>query len=161
MRTKSKSRPLLIAIIVLLLANIGLLGFFISGKEPGKKGRHEEKKAAIISFLKKEVGFDEHQLRQFDSLSNRHWEKASVLFDSVKNNKEARLKQLAKEGFTDSAITSVASQAAERQQSVEVQMLYHIKEIRNLCTSQQLPVFDSFFYKVFARKKEGMKKQDK
>lgn len=152
METKPKSKILIIVIGVLLLANIALVTFFILKPEPKKMDRYAEKKAAITSYLQKEVGFDATQLKQYDSLSNDHRTKTKTLMDSARVEKEQRMQQLAKDGFGDSSIDATANQAAVTQKAMEVAMLQHIKAIRQLCTPAQQTIFDSSFYKVFTRK---------
>ena len=158
---QNKSKIFLLIIAILLVANIAMLSFFLQKKEPEKVNRRPDRKAMIANFLKDEIGFTTQQLAQYDSLSNQQQEKMKALFDTMRNNKTQQFKQLAAGNFTDSAINIVADQSAAAQKIMEVQMFNHIKAVRQLCTQQQQPAFDSLFVKVFSRRWDARKKVNK
>src|SRR5665647_869354 len=151
---QNKSKVFLVIIAILLIANIAMLAFFLQKKGSGKQGGRPDRKAFIANFLKKDIGFNQQQLIQYDTLSNRHRKKISSLFENVRNNKNEQFQQLLAGDFSDSAINVVADQSAASQKIMEVQMFNHIKSIRLLCTPEQLPKFDSLFIKVFNRRSE-------
>lgn len=144
---------------ILLLTNIALLIFFLVIKEPGKKGPHGGRGGMMTEFLQKDIGFNAAQMQQYDTLSKQYHEKIRVMFDEAGKNKENQLKQLATEGFSDSAMNSIADQSAANQKKLEIQMFRHLKDIRQICTATQQPKYDSLVYKVLARRNEGRKKQ--
>ncbi|MEP6673519.1 MAG: hypothetical protein ABJA78_00125 [Ferruginibacter sp.] len=161
MSTSSKSKILLIAVIVLLLTNIGMLFFFLrdgDNNDPGKRPPRG-REVMMKEFLQKEIGFNEKQMQQYDTLSKQHRDNVKASFDEVRASKQEWYRQLGAGGFTDSAINGVASRTAEVQQQMEYKMLLHFKEIRKLCSPDQQPKFDSLFYKVWD-KKAGDKKKD-
>ncbi len=154
----SKNKILIIAVIILLLTNAVMLFFFLN-KGEGKRGPRNGREAAMIEFLKNDIGFNDQQMQQYDTLSKQHREKIRATFDEMRSNKEQQLKELGAAGFSDSAIAIVVNNAAEKQKIVEQGMLQHFAEIRKLCTDAQRPKFDSLFYKVMSRKGDK-KKQD-
>jgi hypothetical protein len=156
----SKNKILLITVIVLLLTNIGMLVFFLN-KDGGKKGQHNGREAAMIEFLKNDIGFNEQQMQQYDTLSRQHREKVRATFDEMRSSKELQLKELGASGFSDSAMALVVSRSAEKQKIVEQGMLQHFAEIRKLCTDAQRPKFDSLFYKVIGRRNDKKKQEPK
>lgn len=158
MSTTSKSKILKAAVIVLLLANIAMLIFFLCCKGPGRKGMGGGREAMVKEFLQKEIGFTPQQLQQYDTLGKQHKDKVKTAMDEMRNNKERYLKELGTNAFTDSAITITAEKNAVMQKELEIKMLNHIREIRKLCTAEQLPKFDSLFYKMLSRKKPEIKK---
>ena len=151
-------KAFLAMIAILLIANIAMLAFFLLKKEPEKHGGRPDKKTFIANFLKNEIGFNQTQLIQYDTLSKLHHEKINSLFDSARSNKHEQFKQLVAGNFSDTAINLVADESAAFQKIMDVQMFTHIKSIRLLCTPGQLPKFDSLFIKVFNRRGEGRKK---
>ena len=157
MNTISKSKILTVAFIVLLLANIALLVFFLWCKEPGHKGMGG-REAMVKEFLKKEIAFTPQQLQQYDTLSKQHREKVKVFMDELKGKKETFMKELGNNSFSDSAIALTADRSAAIQKEMEIKMLNHIREIRNLCTAEQQPKFDSLFYKILTRRRPEVKK---
>ena len=152
---RPKNRILILAIIILLLTNIAMLIFLLMHDGRGKKGFHGGREAMINEFLKKDIGFSQTQLHQFDTLSKKQHEQIRPLFDEARKNKEDQLKQLATAGFTDSAISVAAGQSSEKQKAIETNMFRHIREIRTICSSDQLPKFDSLVYKIIGKKGEG------
>ena len=148
-------------IAILFIANIAMLAFFLQKKDGGDHNKRPDRKAYISNFLAKEIGFDSTQLKLYDTLSNRNREKMGGMFEKIRNNKNEQFKQLVAGNFSDSAINLVADQSAANQKLMEVQMSNHIKSIRQLCTQDQLPKFDTLFVKVFNRWSEGRKKTTK
>jgi len=162
--TQNKNKIFVAIIVMLMIANIVLVSFFLMKKDTGKRYKHEDRKAMIANFLKSEIGFNTAQLQRYDTLSNNHRDNIKKMFDSLRSSKDKQFKQLAADNFTDSVMNSVADQSAVSQKLMELKMFNHLKNIRSLCTPDQLPKFDSLFVKVLnkrggeGRKKAGEKK---
>jgi len=149
---QNRSKLLLVIIAILLIANIAILAYFLQRKEPEQQNSRTDRKAYIANFLQNEIGFDKQQLSQYDTLSNLHREKITALYEEIRNNKTGQFKELAKNNFSDSSIIVEAEQLAASQKIIDVNMFNYIKNIRLLCTTEQLPKFDSLFIKVFNRR---------
>jgi periplasmic protein CpxP/Spy len=158
---QNKNKVFLLIIAILFIANIAMLAFFLQKKDGGDRSKRPDIKAYISNFLAKEIGFNSAQLAQYDTLSNRNREKMGSLFEKIRNTKNEQFKQLVAGNFSDSTINLVADQSAANQKLMEMQMFNHIKSIRQLCTPDQLPKFDTLFIKVFNRRTEGRKKTTK
>jgi uncharacterized glyoxalase superfamily metalloenzyme YdcJ len=158
MSTTSKNNILKAAVIILLLANIGMLVFFINSKGDRHVRNNGGRDAMAKEFLQKEIGFTPQQLQLYDTLSKQHREKIKAFFDEFRSSKENSLKELGNKSFSDSAIALSIEKSANMQKEMEKNMLYHFKSIRALCTPQQMPKFDSLFYKMVIRKKPENKK---
>ncbi|MFM6924376.1 MAG: Spy/CpxP family protein refolding chaperone [Ferruginibacter sp.] len=162
--TQNKSKVFVAIIVILMIANIALVSFFLLKKDNGRRDKHEDRKAMIANFLKNEIGFSTGQLQRYDTLSNQHRDNIRKMFDSLRSSKDKQFKQLSAGNFSDSVMNTVAEQSAVSQKMMELQMFNHLKNIRLLCTPEQLPRFDSLFPKVLnkrggdARKKEGDKR---
>lgn len=157
--TTNKSKILVTIILMLLIANVILVSFFVLRKEPPRRDRYEERKTMIAGFLKNEIGFSTAQLQQYDALSSNHRDNIKKMADSLKSSKDKQFRQLASGNFTDSVMNVVAEQSAISQKQMELQMFNHLKSIRLLCTAEQLPKFDSLFAKVLSKRAgEGRKK---
>ncbi len=152
--TSPKSKLYLIIIGLLLISNIAMLFFFLNNKEDNRGNKREDRSAKMAAFLKAEIGFNDVQLQHVDLLSKQHKEKMKADFDSIKNNKQQQLKELGAKGFSDSAILQTVAKNAEQQKIMDQQMLTHFAGIRKICTAEQLPKFDSLFYKIWERKKK-------
>jgi len=159
--TQSRSKVFLLVIAILLVSNIAMLTFFLMKKDDRRFDKRPDRKTMIAEFLKKEIGFTPQQLQQYDTISTKHQENVKKMFEDLKASKDKQFKDLAAGDFTDSVINLVADRSAASQKTMELQMFTHLKSIRMLCTSEQLPKFDSLFVKVLnrrgaeARKKPG------
>jgi protein CpxP len=161
MSTQTKSKLYLVIIGILLVTNIGMLFFFLKGRDHDhiKPPPRTDRRMMMKNFLQKEVGFDSLQLQQYDTLSNRFKEKNKADMDSLKANKEEQMKLLGSKGFSDAAIDSVVNKSAENQKLMELHLMTHFATIRKLCTTDQLIKFDTSFYKIWSKKKRPEEKK--
>ena len=157
----NQRKVFLITITILLSVNIVLLAFLLLNKDRAKQGAKPDRKAVISNFLKKEIGFDQEQLLQYDTTSKLYRVKIKSFFENFGTNKNEQLKKLVSGNFSDSVIQSLGDESAAVHKIMEVNMFTHIKNIRQLCKPAQLPAFDSLCSKVFGKKDEGKKKTTK
>lgn len=154
---QNKSKVLISIIGILLLANIALVSFFLLKKDDRKHDKRMDRKTVIGNFLKKEIGFNDVQMQQYDSMSTWHSKYMKTMFETSRNTKDKQFKELTAANFSDSVMNSIADQSAATQKALELQMFNHLKQVRALCTAEQLPKFDSLFVKVL--KKRGPDKR--
>ena len=155
---ETKNKTLLIIIVVLLLTNLILITFLVINKPFSKKGMRGDRSTMIAAFLQNEIRFNQRQLKQYDSLNVPNRIKVKALFDTLKNDKENHFKLLALDNFSDTAIFKTANTIATKQKEIDIVLYKHYKEIRNICSPEQLPKFDSLFYKILNRKYTSQKK---
>ena len=149
MRTENSSNKIFIIIIgLLLVANIGTVAMLMMS---GKKNDGPEHKNMMRNYLKKEIGFSDKQLQDFDTIKSRHRVEVKQIFEQMRQNKQNNLKSLSSAGFSDTALQNAAAAAAADQQNVELNMLQHLRDIRNLCTPAQRAIFDTGFYRIMAK----------
>ncbi len=156
--TQPKNKILLIIIGILLLSNLVLISFFLLDKPGAKGAMRGDRKEMITAFLQKEIGFNQQQLQQYDSLNEQHRSKLKAMFDVARNDRENEFKKLTIDNFSDSFIFNTATKLAGKQKEIEIVMFKHFRDIRILCNAQQQPKFDSLFYKMLNRRNEGRKK---
>ena len=152
MNTQSKSKIVIIVIGSLLAANIILLSVFLINKQDGKRS---DRKSPMSAYLQNEIGFSDEQMAEFETIKIEHRSQVKELFDKIRNNKELAFKELGTKSFSDSAIINAATYAATQQKELEINMLKHIKDIRNICTPPQKAKFDNGFYKIMNRGRES------
>ena len=152
MTKPTNSRYLLVLIAVLLAANIIGIGYFIANRPAKNTSSNYDRKAAMVKYLKNDLGFTPSQLQAYDSLEEAHKLVMKPLYDSLRKEKEKRIRYIAGFAFEDSAINTAVAKTAVQQQLVETNMLKHVKNIRNLCTPAQQVVYDTSIYKMFVRK---------
>jgi hypothetical protein len=158
--TKNKSKVFLTIIGILLVANIAMVSFFLMKKDGEKhEKQRQDRRAMIANFLKTEIGFDSIQLQQYNTLSVRHKESVKKMFDSTHSGKDKQFAELAASDFSDSAMNIIADRSAATQRAMELKMFAHLKNVRMLCTPDQIAKFDSLFVKVLNRRNgEGRKR---
>jgi hypothetical protein len=154
------SKTLLVLIAILLLANIaGLVFFWVNKPGHEKISGAEERKNAMVGYLKNDIGFSTRQLQAYDTLSAQHRRDMGVLFDLLRKEKEKRLSYIARFGFADTAIATAVGNTAAKQQMLETKMLMHLKDVRKICSEQQKIKFDTSIYKLFVKKNGGGNKK--
>jgi Spy/CpxP family protein refolding chaperone len=154
----TKNKILILVVAALLMTNIAMLVFFVNKSDHKGPGPKRNRETVMTDFVQKDLGFNQQQQQQFDTLNKLHREKIKQLMDSLRGKKEQALIQLAQNGFTDSAIAQSASQSVSGQTDMELLMLRHFKNIRNICTPAQQAKFDTTYYKLWHRKGEPEKK---
>lgn len=150
MKSNPQSKWLVILVLILLVTNAASLYFLYNREE--RMSKREQRHSAIVQFLKKDVGFSDAQMQRFENLSKQHREKSEPLFEETANKKEQILKDAAAENLSDSAMAKAASGIALEQEHFEQIMLGHLKQVRSICTPEQLPKFDSGFYKLIVKR---------
>ena len=150
---QNRSKIFLSIIAILLVANIAMVSFFLFKKDDGKnRGKRPDRRAMIADFLKKDIGFDTVQLKQYDTLSILHKDNMKKMFDSLGMAKDKQFNELVTGNFSDSVMNVVAEKSAESQKIMELLMFNHLKNIRMLCKPDQQAKFDSLFVKVLSKR---------
>jgi hypothetical protein len=137
----SKNKVLIILVGILLLANIIMLSYWIF--RPKKAATQRSTRGMMSNFLKSEIHFSDEQLKVFDSLRTAHFESMKPHFKEMNLAKENIYRQVA---VGDSLkVDSFASIVGKKQAFIELAFYQHFRRVRNLCTEEQQPAFDSLF----------------
>ncbi len=155
----SKNKLLVIIVGILLLTNIALIAFILFNKPPEKRGRGD-REAMMTEFLQKQVGFNEQQMQQYDTLNKQHKEKMRMRFDEMRSNRQQVYKTVGDQSFSDSAINDAAAKLSASQKDMEAGLLQHFASIRKICTPDQQPKFDSMLYKIWNKMGDRKKKPE-
>jgi len=148
MRSVLKNKVLVTIIAILLLANIAMLVFFISGmRKPERENAANKRPHSTESFLQAKIGFSEQQLTQFNQLKEEHHEKLSPFFEDLRLTKD-QFFLLVKDSLSDSRVDSAAALIGEKQKILDLQVFKTIREVRSLCNPQQQLKFDSLLPKI-------------
>lgn len=147
--TQSKNKTLILIIVLLLLSNIFLLGFYIfSHKEPP---RRERGKDVFITSLKNEVGFSEGQLKKFTELKETDWAEAKKKMEDIRQIKWRLFDLTRQSNIQDSTVEKLADSIAILQKEVEIKSFQHFKKTRAICTPTQQAAYDSLMKKIITR----------
>lgn len=172
MSTGSKnSKGLIFLVAILLLSNIGLLWYFLSYKKSQHDHRPPPNSAgkggdfSIVDYMKKEVGFNEEQARQFLLLHEQNRDSLKVIGDQIRINKNNLYKLLERTPpAADSTVKSAILSLSTQQQRMEWTMFHHFQRVRNICTEEQQVRFDSMIVRMNNRpsgyRRPGQSRQD-
>jgi protein CpxP len=161
----SKSRSLIFIITVLLLTNIAVLGYFLWFQKPSKHEDRGKGHKGMATALQNEVGFNEQQVAQYRELKEKQWATLRPMFENMCRAKDSLFRLLSDENVNDLVINKTADIIASQQKAVDIQVFDHFKKIRNLCTSEQRPKYDSLVQRIIKKMgkpcREGPGKKDK
>jgi len=143
---------LLLIISVLLIANIGLLYFFVFNK-PGRPARPtaEEMRKTAVEKVKKEVGLNDEQVALYDSLRANQFKKMKPFFEDLTKSKEDFFSLIYQPTVSDSVVNSHASRIGEKQMALDISTFHYFQSIKALCNEEQKPKMDSFIKQIVKR----------
>ena len=142
----------------LLITNIIMLIFFI-GINDGKKTMHVRENL-IGNFLKKDIGFNDNQMNDYQHLRTIDMDSMKPYFSNLRASKDSFYHFVTVPASSDSQMKGLSSLIGENQMKVDEQMLHHFQKVRALCTAEQLPKFDSLFKNVISRVTTGRIKKN-
>ena len=143
---------LLLIISVLLIANIGLLYFFVFKKpEHEHKMSQDEMRKMAIEKVKNEVGLNDEQAVLYDSLRTKQFRNMKPLFKELTKSKEDFFSLIYQQGVSDSVLNSYASKIGEKQMALDISTFRYFQSTKALCTEEQKPKMDSFIRTVVKR----------
>lgn len=148
MTPEKKIRSLVIVIAFLFITNVLLLLFLIFNKSSHHNSHGGEKRSIIESFLQDQIGFNEQQMTAYKNMRNADFDKRVPIFDTLTSVKNKFYENIYNDSTPDSVINKLAVIVSEKQMTVDKHMLQYFKNVRRICTSAQLPKFDSSFRSV-------------
>jgi len=151
MNSVTKNKSLVSIIIFLLITNIAMLVFFLVLNKPAQKDSRGRDQNGMSGMLQKEVGFSKDQLDTYQSLRKNQMDTVHALFDDLRKSKMDFYNLIYSSQVSDSSLNKAAGIIAEKQKMLDMRMFNHFKMVRNICTPDQLPKFDSTIQKVFVR----------
>ena len=146
------NRVLLLITSVLLIANIGLLYYFVFNKpahppRPSDKEMHD----MAIEKVKNEVGLNDEQAVAYDSLRTQQSRRMRPLSKDITKSKEDFFSLIYQQGVNDSVLNSYASKIGEKQMELDVSTFHYFQSIKELCKEEQKPKMDSFIKQIVKR----------
>ena len=138
---------LLLIVGVLLLANIGLLYFFVFNR-PAHPPRIIDNP---IQKVKKEVGLNDEQTALYDSLRTNQFKNMKPLFKDLTKSKEDFFSLIYQPEVSDSVLNSYASKIGEKQMALDMSTFHYFQSIKALCREEQKPKMDSVIKQIVKR----------
>lgn len=151
MKIATTKKSLLIVIFLLIIIDVVILFFFVSKNKPENSRQHDRKEGGLYTMLKDEANFSEEQIAQYQILREEQFKKVKPLFGEIRKSKDSFYSLLYLETIPDSTINALSDSIAMDQKALDLQMFNYFRQIRSLCTGEQLPQFDSSIKKVVMR----------
>ena len=147
-----KNNKVLVFIIgVLLLSNIAMLYFYLTKKNCEDKPKESNKPRTefLVEKLKNEVGFTDSQIAQYREIRTKHKESMRPLFDDIFYAKDSLYKLLVRsQPPSDSTVNLYLKEIGNRQEVIDQKIFNHFLTLKQLCTPDQVPRYDSTIQKV-------------
>ncbi len=144
MSMSRNNKTLVFLVVILLISNIGLLLYFFVLKPSPKKPGNPRNDFSVVEYMKKEVGFNEDQTKQFELLHNQNKDSLKTISDSIRSKKNALYKLLQVGGNpSDSIVNETIGSIGTYQVKMELTMFRHFEKVRSLCTAEQRTKFDT------------------
>lgn len=145
-------KVLLLVIGVLLVANIGLLYFFMFNKpshppRPSDKDMHDQ----AIKKVRDEVGLSNEQAVLYDTLRSQQFRNMKPLFKALIKSKEDFFSLIYQQDVSDSVLNAYASGIGEKQMALDISTFHYFQSIKALCNEEQKPKMDTFIKQIVKR----------
>jgi len=164
------NKTLVVIILILLLSNGTLLFFLMKGKNnPGSKGPEGQTnngksggmRAYMNRILKDSIGFDEAQLKMYDSMGNTHKEVMKPLFMTIQARKDSFYKLLMEPEAGDTIRKSYLDKIAGDQRNIDESIYRHFSELRKICKPDQTTRFDTVMQGMIKRMIAGPQRRSR
>lgn len=146
------NRLLILLVVLLLISNLGILFYFLNiQKAPKPKSDQKPSSKSIVSYVQKKVGLTDDQAARYRVLIDQHHDSLRILSDSNRVARLAFFKLLTDSTSTNEAIQAALHRVGASQEAIEMNNYQHFKNVRALCTGEQLPKFDSLLVRFVNR----------
>ena len=138
----SKNKWLLWAVVILIVANIAVLGtiwYLHHNNEHRPNGPAE--------FLAKELNFNDQQKEQLHQMENEHHRQAEMIQREIKEARDSFFNLLSNAADTINK-KLLSGVIASKLQQLELMTFDHFAQVRNMCTPEQQKKFDQIIHHV-------------
>jgi hypothetical protein len=149
MKSVLTNKVLIFIIVILLLANIFILAFFLGKKDPEKRSHNQRPPVAVL--LEKDLGFSASQMDAYEKMRQQHRQVTRPLFEDIRLTKVKFYKLLSDADAPETVVDSLATLIGEKQKALDLRAFRNFKEIRSLCNDSQRPVYDSLIPGVIGK----------
>ena len=146
MNQLTRNKVLLTIIAVLLVANLVMLFLFFRMQKS-----ESPKSPGFTERLKKDVGFTPEQMEVFEPKKKAFWANMRQRFDEIKATKQEFYKHMYDPAVSDSVLRADAEVIGDQQKELDLFVVKHFKEVRAMCTPEQLAKYDSLLPLIIER----------
>jgi len=135
-----KTKLLTVAVIALLVLNLGTLGFLILAPKPGMgmHGHRPEPKEIIIRKLR----FDAEQIEKYENLIQWHRSSINQIEKEIYATKNNLYQQLLKNEPDSEKTDSLINKIGDYQEQVEKTHFTHFRDIKKICRPEQIKNYE-------------------
>ncbi len=143
------NKVLFLIIIILLISNAVLLGIMFLGKKGNS--RSGERGKSFTDYFEQHLGFSPEQSALFQQMRDKHFENMRPILREVRLAKDSLFSIMRLPDVPDSMVEKAADNLAQKEKAQELQSFRHFKKVRDLCTEEQKPKFDSLISRIINR----------
>lgn len=149
----SKFRFLTLAVIVLLLLNLGTLLFLLLPKKD--EGMSRAPGNAASDYIIEQLQLDTRQQEQFIELRNQHRAIVRQAREEDRRLHDIYFSLLKTDNPEEGKVDSVSSLIAEQRSQIEAATFEHFRQLRKLCRPEQKLRFDATIDEIARRVAPG------
>ena len=146
-------------IIILIVINFSTLAFlwYSYNRRPENQlpPPRENERELRISFVKKELRFDDAQGKKLEEIFDKHFHDKRYVEDSIKFFKDEITKEILKPAPDNNKIKELAGNIGLLQVHFEILLSELFQSIKNLCKPEQLNKFEHFLKNIFGQQAPG------
>lgn len=143
---KNSNKILTLVIGLLLVSNIVLVYFLVSGKKPPRKDRPDPSEVMI-----KEVGMDKEQSAIHKQMKDNHFKAVRPLYDSLRTAKATYFGLVKDTTISESTVKTYRDKIAAWQSTIDSMTFAHFRKMRSLLKPEQQVKYDEFVQKLMQR----------
>lgn len=151
MTPSSKNRSLIFIIVFLLVTNIALIWFFVVWNKTPSRITRVRNPGGLAGMLKNDVHFSENQMNEYFDLRKSQLDSIHRMFEDIRSSRMEFFDHLFNDHLSDSSLEQMAGAVALKQKALDVYMFHHFMMMRDICTPDQLPQFDTTLRRVLVR----------
>lgn len=137
------NKSLIFLVVILLLSNIAMLIFLLSGNRESNNRKH----GSVPEYVKKSLGLSDEQAARYGEMYQQHRDSLQVLGETLRNAKFDFFRLL-QQPAPDSLMVLAAARVSEAQMAIELNNFRHFQRVRSLCNDTQKVKFDSLMIKM-------------
>ena len=150
MNNLTKNKWFLFLLGFLLLANVTLLlSFFVFGEKGERKSHNQPPQGS--GYLSKELSFSPEQQSKHKALKEEHFKNIRPLWEEIRLTKDSLYRQLNNPAFDENALQEMTDRLAEKNQLSDQLMFRYFRELRKICTPEQLAKYDTIVPQMVKR----------
>ena len=142
------SKTYSIAVILLLLINLGLVAYLVIENSSHKKSSDKPDTAELFA---QKMGLTKEQRAKAKEMREGYFKVIRPMADSLRAVKVAFYSQVNSGIATDSLLDNYQSRINDWQRKINKQTFDHFRDVRAMLTPEQQPKFDEFLQKMMQR----------